>query len=79
MKCYMMGPHRVGIARPAYWPHGGPSLDGVRVVAVASGRNHMVCIGVAGGKAAAVYHRTFVGREISERSLDEAYPHVHSS
>jgi hypothetical protein len=27
MKCYMMGPHRVGCARAAYWPH-GPSLDG---------------------------------------------------
>jgi hypothetical protein len=27
MKCYMMGPHRVGCARAVYWPH-GPSLDG---------------------------------------------------
>jgi hypothetical protein len=27
MKCYMMGPHRVGCARQPYWPH-GPSLDG---------------------------------------------------
>ena len=26
MKCYMMGPHRVGVAREAYWPH-GPSLE----------------------------------------------------
>ena len=58
MKCYMMGPHRVGTARPAYWPH-GPSLDGVRVLAVASGRNHMACIGVAGGKPAAFYHSAF--------------------
>ena len=46
MKCYMMGPHRVGIARAAYWPH-GPSLAGVRVLQIASGRNHMACIGVA--------------------------------
>ena len=50
----MMGPHRVGIARAAYWPH-GPSLDGVRVTAIASGRNHMAAIGVPGeGAPAAV-------------------------
>jgi hypothetical protein len=33
MKCYMMGPHRVGCARAAYWPH-GPSLDGERTLAL---------------------------------------------
>merc|ERR1712054_384099 len=26
MKCYMMGPHRIGLARPLYWKH--PSLKG---------------------------------------------------
>lgn len=45
MKCYMMGPHRVGVARPVYWPH-GPSLMHMRVLQVASGRNHMACIAV---------------------------------
>ena len=45
MKCYMMGPHRVGVARAAYWPF-GPSLARVRVTQLASGRNHMACIGV---------------------------------
>ena len=44
MKCYMMGPHRVGIARPLYWPF-GPSLDGVHITAIATGRNHMAAIG----------------------------------
>jgi alpha-tubulin suppressor-like RCC1 family protein len=56
MKCYMMGPHRVGCARAVYWPH-GPSLDGVRVLAVASGRNHMACIGEAGGLPAVFVNR----------------------
>ena len=45
MKCYLMGPHRVGVARAAYWPH-GESLARARVVQLASGRNHMACIGV---------------------------------
>ena len=27
-RCYMMGPHRVGVARERYWPL-GPSLDGL--------------------------------------------------
>ena len=59
MKCYMMGPHRVGVARPLYWP-AGPALDGVRVTAMATGRNHMACIGVLGeGKPAAVVHGGF--------------------
>ena len=61
MKCYLMGPHRVGVARPVYWPH-GPSLDGVHVRAVATGRNHMACIGVPGtGMPGAVVHRTLSG------------------
>ena len=45
MKCYMMGPHRVGLARPAYWKF-GPSLDGMRVLKIASSRNHMAAIAV---------------------------------
>ena len=52
----MMGPHRVGVARPLYWPH-GPALDGVRVVAIATGRNHMAAIGIAGeGLPSAMVH-----------------------
>jgi hypothetical protein len=59
MKCYMMGPHRVGIARSTYWPH-GPSLDGVRVTAIATGRNHMAAIGLVGeGPPAAIVHGHF--------------------
>ena len=65
MKCYMMGPHRVGIARPLYWPH-GPSLDGVRVTAVATGRNHMACIGVPGGLSAAFIHSEFATAAIRD-------------
>lgn len=42
MKCYMMGPHRVGFARPLYWKH--PSLQGQLVSMLATGRNHMACI-----------------------------------
>merc|ERR1719471_2734021 len=42
MKCYMMGPHRIGLARPAYWKH--PSLRDLRVLMLASGRNHMAAI-----------------------------------
>ena len=45
MKCYMMNPHRVGLARPVYW-QAGPSLRGVRVLQLATGRNHMAAIGV---------------------------------
>ena len=59
MKCYMMGPHRVGIVRRAFWKH-GPSLDGVRVLQVASGRNHMACIGVPGGEKADTYNAALV-------------------
>ena len=63
MKCYMMGPHRVGVARPVYWPHGS-SLDGVKVTAIATGRNHMCCIGLPGqGLPAAVVHAGFVELE----------------
>jgi len=58
MKCYLMGPHRCGVARPAYWPH-GPSLDGIRVTAVATGRNHMACIGEGDGPAAAVVNQNY--------------------
>ncbi|CAK0853871.1 unnamed protein product, partial [Prorocentrum cordatum] len=35
MKCYMMGPHPVGVARPLYWKH--RSLQGFRVLALATG------------------------------------------
>jgi len=42
MKCYMMGPHRIGVARPNYWKH--RSLRGMRVLMLASGRNHMAAI-----------------------------------
>jgi len=44
MKCYMMGPHRVGAARPLYWKH--RSLQGFRVLLLATGRNHMAAIAV---------------------------------
>ena len=66
LKCYMMGPHRVGCARPRYWPH-GPSLDGVRVIAVATGRNHMAAIGVGGGPPAAYCHSTYRARDVDEK------------
>ena len=72
MKCYMMGPHRVGIARSPYWS-AGPSLDGVRVTAMATGRNHMACIGFPGeGKAVAVVHAGF---ELRERAALTAAPY----
>lgn len=45
LKCYMMNPHRVGVARPKYWG-GGPSLMGMRVIQLATGRNHMACIAI---------------------------------
>jgi len=48
MKCYMMGPHRVGFARKTYWPH--PSLRGHRVTQLATGRNHMACIAYPSGE-----------------------------
>ena len=61
MKCYMMGPHRTGIARPLYWPH-GRSLEEVKVTAVATGRNHMACIGIPGeGPPALVVHGWYTG------------------
>lgn len=44
MKCYMMGPHRIGVARSAYWPH--PSLEGHRVLMLTTGRNHMAAVAV---------------------------------
>lgn len=44
MKCYMMGPHRIGVARPLYWKH--TSLDKHRVRMLATGRNHMAAIAV---------------------------------
>ncbi|CAE7243138.1 unnamed protein product, partial [Symbiodinium necroappetens] len=47
MKCYMMGPHRIGVARPLYWKH--PSLQGMRVLMLATGRNHMAGIAVPAG------------------------------
>eukprot|EP00928_Gymnodinium_smaydae_P019926 TRINITY_DN1767_c0_g5_i2.p1 TRINITY_DN1767_c0_g5~~TRINITY_DN1767_c0_g5_i2.p1 ORF type:complete len:354 (-),score=29.86 TRINITY_DN1767_c0_g5_i2:117-1178(-) len=47
MKCYMMGPHRIGLARPAYWKH--RSLQGMRVLMLATGRNHMAGIAVLEG------------------------------
>ncbi len=53
--CFLMGPHRVGVARPAYWP-GGESLMAVettRVVMVCAGRNHSACIVVAEGEGEA--------------------------
>lgn len=43
MKCYMMGPHRVGVARPKYWKF-GTSLRGMRVLKLAASRNHMAAI-----------------------------------
>lgn len=44
MKCYMMGPHRIGVARPLYWKH--RSLQGFRVLSLFTGRNHMAAIAV---------------------------------
>ena len=45
MKCYMMNPHRIGLARRKYWG-GGESLREMRVLQLATGRNHMACIAV---------------------------------
>lgn len=50
MKCYMMGPHRIGIARPLYWKH--DSLRGYRVLQIATGRNHMAAIALRDGSVA---------------------------
>ncbi|GAB5366252.1 hypothetical protein AAMO2058_001128500 [Amorphochlora amoebiformis] len=46
MKCYMMGPHRVGVAEKKWWPY-GKSLSGKRVLKIASGRNTMCCVAVS--------------------------------
>jgi alpha-tubulin suppressor-like RCC1 family protein len=43
MKCYLMNPHQIGVARKPYWPY-GPSLAGWRVEMLATGRNHMAAI-----------------------------------
>merc|ERR1712166_190484 len=43
MKCYMMGPHRIGVARKKYWKFGS-SLEGLKVLKLASSRNHMAAI-----------------------------------
>lgn len=43
MKCYMMNPHRVGVCDKMYWEK--ESLENVHVLQVATGRNHMACIG----------------------------------
>ncbi|CAK9037899.1 unnamed protein product, partial [Durusdinium trenchii] len=48
MKCYMMGPHRIGLARPLYWKH--PSLQGQQVLMLSTGRNHMAAIAIPGGE-----------------------------
>ena len=49
MKCYMMAPHRVGVAREAYWPHRGSlPAEGGEVVFFAVGRNTSGII-VSGG------------------------------
>jgi len=48
MKCYMMGPHRIGLARPLYWKH--PSFQGQQVLMLSTGRNHMAAIAVPAGE-----------------------------
>eukprot|EP00435_Cladocopium_sp_Y103_P050285 s380_g15.t1 len=48
MKCYMMGPHRIGLARPLYWKH--PSLQGQQVLMLSTGRNHMAAIALPAGE-----------------------------
>lgn len=42
MKCYLMGPHRIGVAREQYWKE--PSLRHFKVLQMATGRNHMAAI-----------------------------------
>ncbi len=44
MKCYMMGPHRVGVATSKWWK--GKSLRDKRVLQIATGRNTMAAIAV---------------------------------
>ena len=46
LKCYMMGPHRVGCARPRYWPAAPRST--VRVIAVATGQPWLRSASAAG-------------------------------
>mmetsp|Transcript_18180 Transcript_18180/g.27288 ORF Transcript_18180/g.27288 Transcript_18180/m.27288 type:complete len:523 (-) Transcript_18180:140-1708(-) len=48
MKCYMMGPHRVGVSREEFWKHpkGQVQFDKMNVLSVATGRNTMACIAV---------------------------------
>lgn len=48
MKCYMMGPHRIGLSRPLYWKH--PSLQGQQVLMLSTGRNHMAAIALPAGE-----------------------------
>lgn len=48
MKCYMMGPHRIGVARPLYWKQ--PSLQGQQVLMLSTGRNHMAAIALPAGE-----------------------------
>ena len=45
MKCYLMQPHRIGVARKEYWKY-GKGLQDVNVLQIASGRNHMAAIGL---------------------------------
>uniref|UniRef100_A0A7S2TP01 Uncharacterized protein n=1 Tax=Lotharella oceanica TaxID=641309 RepID=A0A7S2TP01_9EUKA len=55
MKCYMMGPHRIGIATKKWWPY-GDGLAGMQVLQLATGRNTMACIAkpaASGGSSAA--------------------------
>ena len=45
MKCYLMNPHSIGFADKRYWKSGS-TLDGISMVSLATGRNHMLGIGV---------------------------------
>ena len=49
-KCFLMGPHRVGLARKKYWD-GGSALQGLSVVALAGSKNHMACIATPGHRS----------------------------
>eukprot|EP00041_Stephanoeca_diplocostata_P021702 m.509433 g.509433 ORF g.509433 m.509433 type:complete len:319 (+) comp21889_c0_seq4:1576-2532(+) len=44
MKCYMMNPHRIGVARRKYWEHDTTAFSNGKVVRLATGRNHMAAI-----------------------------------
>ena len=44
-KCILMGPHRVGVARQAYWP-GGDALKDFHVTMIATGQNFAACVAV---------------------------------